>query len=73
MRIITENTFIHNYSSTLDEAVDLPLIISRENKTSVVIMSLNSYRAIELVFELMKEDPQKLYHLYREAKKHTHE
>lgn len=69
MKTISEHQFKNNISAILDEIDKLAaIIISKKDKPSAVIMSLKSYEAIEIIFELMNFDPQQLYKLYLESK-----
>ena len=47
-----------NLASTLDDVVDnaMPVIITRQNKESVVIISMKDYRAMEETAYLMQSD-----------------
>jgi len=47
-----------NLASTLDDVVDnaMPVIVTRQNKESVVIISMKDYRAMEETAYLMQSD-----------------
>lgn len=58
MKEFSETQFRKNFIATLDRVSknNLPIIITRENGQSVVMLSLKSYRAVENLIEIM-EDP----------------
>lgn len=47
-----------NFASTLDDVVDnaMPVIVTRQNKESVVIISMKDYRAMEETAYLMQSN-----------------
>ena len=47
-----------NLASTLDDVVDnaMPVIVTRQNKESVVIISMKDYRALEETVYLMQSE-----------------
>ena len=47
-----------NLASTLDDVVDnaMPVIVTRQNKESVVIISMKDYRAMEETVYLMQSE-----------------
>lgn len=58
MKELSEAQFRKNFIVTLDKVSkdNLPIIITRENNQSVVMLSIKAYRAIESLIEIM-EDP----------------
>jgi len=56
MRTINFSQTRQNLASTFDSVVDncMPVIVTRQNKESVVILSMKDYRAIEETAYLMQ-------------------
>ncbi len=58
MQTINFSQTRQNLASTFDSVVDnsMPVIVTRQNKESVVIISIKDYRAIEETAYLMQSD-----------------
>ena len=56
MRTLNFSHTRQNLASTLDSVVDnaMPVIVTRQNKESVVILSMKDYRAMEETMYLMQ-------------------
>ena len=67
MKTLNETQFKKNLTTILDKVGKnhLPITITRENKESLVILSLQGYHAIERLIDIM-QDPDSYAQLLKE-------
>lgn len=69
MKELSDTQFRKKFILTLDEVSkkNAPIIVSRENSQSVVMLSFKAYKAIESLIEVM-DDPVSYAHLLKSIK-----